>query len=308
LALARVIVVGSYNTDLAVTAPRFPAPGETLLGGSLRIGPGGKGSNQAIAAARLGAEVSFVGRLGRDPFGEEARKTLAREGVDSSCVVADGEAPTGAAIILVSESGENEIVVAPGANLNLSPEDVDAAASLFTKGSVLLTQLEVSPAATARAAELARAAGAFSILNPAPATRETIRLLPLFDLLTPNATEAGIIAGTAVETEEAAKETGRRLLERGARVVLITLGRRGSVLVSPEREIHIPAFPVEARDTTGAGDAFNGALAFALARGEALDTALTFASAAAALSVTRPGTADSMPTLAEVEEFVARSG
>lgn len=300
-------MVGSYNTDLAVTAPRFPTAGETLLGGRLRVGPGGKGSNQAIAAARLGAEAKFVGRLGRDSFGEEALKTLAREGVDSSFVVVDGESPTGAAIILVTEAGENQIVVAPGANLNLSPGDVEAAASVFEKGSVLLTQMEVPPAATAKAAELARTAGAFSILNPAPASREAGRLLPLFDLITPNETEAGLLVGATVDTEKAAREAGRRLLERGARAVLITLGAKGSVLVCPDQEIFTPAFPVEVKDTTGAGDAFNGALALALACGEALDSALRFATAAAALSVTRPGTADSMPSLGEVQDFLART-
>lgn len=303
--MARVIVVGSYNTDLAVGTPRFPRPGETVLGGDLRLGPGGKGSNQAIAAARLGAGVHFIGRVGKDQFGREALATLTREGIDTSFMVADAESPTGAAVILVAETGENEIVVASGANRRLSPADVERASAVFTHGSVFLAQLEVPVETVVKAAEVAKGAGSFSILNPAPADPDLVRFLPLFDLVTPNETEAGILAGMAVESRETAEEAGRRLVDLGARAALVTLGRKGSVYVAPGRTLFTPALTVRAIDTTGAGDAFNGALAVALARGDALDQALRFASAAAALSVTRPGTANSLPNQEEVTRFLA---
>lgn len=304
--MAHVIVVGSYNTDLAIEVARFPTPGETVLGGRLRRGPGGKGSNQAIAAARLGARVHFIGRIGNDDFGKEALARLKREGIDPSGLIVDAEAPTGMAVIFVEENGENEIVVVPGANGNLSVEDVERVRPVFSARSVLLAQLEVPMPAVARAAQIAREIKGLAILNPAPANREAAKLLPLFDLVVLNQREAELMAGVRIDGLKTAEEAAGRLLSLGVSAVVITMGARGSLYVSSAKRIFTPPFMVSVRDTTGAGDAFNGALAFALADEQPLEDALRFANAAAALSVTRPGAADSMPSREEVNDLLLR--
>ena len=288
----RVVVVGSFNTDLVAFTETLPRPGETVSGARFLIGPGGKGSNQAIAAARLGAEVTFVGRIGSDVFAEPARELWQREAVDSRFVRSDPETPTGVAQILVDAQGENTIVVVLGANLALDESDVDAAESAVAAADVVLTQLEIGLAATRRALELGRRHGAVTILNPAPATPLDRSTLQLVDWLTPNETE--------LETLGAA---GDLPLENQR--LAVTLGRRGTHLSGCGLDGLCPSFSVRAVDTTGAGDAFNGALAVALGEGRDPESAVLFANAAAATSVTRPGASESMPRRDQVEALLA---
>ena len=313
----RVIVVGSSNTDLIVRADRLPLPGETVLGGDLATAAGGKGANQAVAAARQGAAVTFVARVGTDMFGQQALENFKREGLDLTYLVPDPAAPSGVALIVVGPGGKNIIAVAPGANSRLSPADVAAAQPALAAARVLLLQLEIPLETVQAAARAGRAAGLTVILNPAPARPLPDDLLRMVDWLTPNESEATLLSGSP-EPEAAAAA----LLKRGVGGVIITLGEAGALVApgapsssgasaapaatpaaTPARRI--PGFQVEAIDTTGAGDAFNGGLAAALARGDSLETAVRHAHAVAALSVTRPGAQPSMPTAAEVERFLA---
>jgi len=281
--------------------------GETILGRSFALGPGGKGSNQAVAAARLGAEVHFISRLGADPFGEMALATWAEAGVRPA-VTRDPASYTGAAYIFVeAATGNNAIIIAPGAAATISPADIDAQAALIRRAGVFVTQLEQPLAAAARGLMIAHKAGVTTILNPAPAQPLGDDILMLCDYLTPNETEAAEISGVAVETADDARRAGDVLLGRGVRAVVITLGDKGALFHAPGRSELVPvvsAGPVV--ETTGAGDAFNGGFATALARGMDPVEAVRFGCAVAGVSVTRPGTAPSMPTLAEVEALLAR--
>ncbi len=297
----RITVVGSFNTDLMVRTARLPVAGETILGGPFRTGPGGKGANQAVAAARLGASVRMVVKLGLDYFGDQAYENLAKEGVDVAYVLRTDATHTGAAFILVDEQGENLIVVASGANELLSPEDVDAASAAIRDADVVLVQLEVPLETVERTAQLAHEAGVRVVLNPAPGRRLPLALLRLVDVLTPNETEARIICGAGVETGIERQEMARRLRDRGAQTIVMTLGAEGALLANAGGIERISGFSTEAVDTTGAGDSFNGALAVALAEGRALEEAVAFANAAASLQVTRVGTAPAMPYRLEVE-------
>ncbi len=296
----RIVVVGSSNTDMIVPADRLPAPGETVLGGDLVMAPGGKGANQAVAAARVGGNVTFVARIGQDIFGHAALENLKREGLDTRYVTQDLAAPSGVALIVVGPNGQNLIAVAPGANSRLTPTDVQAASSVFRQARAVLLQLETPLEAVEAAARIGRAEGATIILNPAPAQRLPESLLRLVNILTPNETEAMQLTG-ANSPETAALA----LLRAGVQTVLVTLGEDG-VLVAKSVEFiqHMPAFSVHAVDTTAAGDAFNGGLAAALARGDDLDAAIRYAQAVAALSVTRMGAQPSLPTAAEVEKLL----
>ncbi len=305
-ARARVTVVGSYNTDLLVQTPRMPIKGETILGGPFHVGPGGKGANQAVAAARLGADVTMVVKVGQDTFGDQARDNLAREGVRPDFILRTAETHTGAALILVDAAGENMIVVAGGANALLTPHDVDAAQAAITGAEALLVQLETPLASIERAVHLAHAAGVKVVLNPAPAQALSPALLRQVDVLTPNETEAQLITGRLVTTPAEAEAAARALLDLGVGAVVMTLGAQGALVAAADGVRRVSARPVKVVDTTGAGDCFSGALAVALAEGSALAEAVTFANAAAALSVTRLGTAPAMPTRAEVDAFLAQ--
>ncbi|MEE8446877.1 MAG: ribokinase [Gemmatimonadota bacterium] len=301
----RIVVVGSSNTDLVVRAPALPGPGETVLGSSFLVTPGGKGANQAVAAARLGARVTLVVRLGADDFGDRALAALGREGIDTRFVARDAEAASGVALIVVSESGENAIAVAPGANMRLTAADVDRAAPAIREADMLLLQLETPLPTVRHAATLAMKAGVPVILNPAPAAPLAGELLSRVSVLTPNELEAAALTGASAYGVDAARQAAQRLHASGVANVVITLGREGALMEGEAGSGHVPGCTVTAVDTTAAGDAFNGALAVALAEGASLEHAVRFANRAAALSITRPGAQPSLPTREAVESFAA---
>ncbi len=300
----RIVVIGSSNTDLVIRADHIPAPGETVLGGSFLTAAGGKGANQAVAAARLGADVSFVGRVGTDAFGEAALQGLEREGIDVSRVVRDDDAPSGVALIVVGSDGENAIAVAPGANGRLCPEDLDGIDGHIQAADVVLLQLEIPLEAVKRALEIARAAATPVILNPAPARIFERALLRSVSVLTPNQSEAGLLTAMTVGDDLSARRAAEALRRRGVPTVVITLAADGALLATEAgcKHVHGPAvIPV---DSTGAGDAFNGALAVGLASGMPHIDAVRFATTAGAAAVTRPGAQPSLPTRAEVEQLL----
>ncbi len=302
---AKIVVVGSFNTDLTAYVQRMPRPGETVAGDRFVTGPGGKGSNQAVAAARLGAEVTFVGRIGDDVFASVGLDLWRAEGINADHVVQDPDVATGVAPIVVDATGENSICVILGANLRISTDDIDVAAEVIASADVLLTQLETNHDAVVRALEVARRAGVRTILNPAPASVLPQETLALADYLTPNEIELEVISGLeggSVDEAIAAVRTDEE------QVVVVTLGSKGARYVRPPGEGPddgvIDGFEVDVVDTSGAGDAFNAGLAVALAEERDLPDAIRFANATAALSVTKPGTAASMPRREEVESLL----
>ncbi len=300
MTLSRVIVVGSSNTDMIIRADRLPAPGETVLGGDLVMAAGGKGANQAVAAARAGAAVTFVARVGQDLFGAAALQNFQREGLDTRYVTQDTDAPSGVALIVVGPRGQNLIAVAPGANSRLSPAEVESATPAFAEAQVVVMQLEIPVETVLAAAQAGRAVGATVILNPAPAQSLPHALYTAVDILTPNETEAALLTG-----EQTPEEAATTLLKQGLKTVIVTLGEVGVLAATaPDHLRRIPGFTVEAVDATAAGDAFNGGLAAALARGQALEAAVRYAQAVAALSVTRLGAQPSLPTGTEVQTFL----
>lgn len=303
-----IIVVGSLNMDFVVQVDRLPAPGETARGRDFRMVAGGKGANQACASARLARNtpVRMIGRVGYDAFADHLRASLAAAGADTSGIHGCRNAPTGVALIWVDRAGQNSIVIAPGANAELAPADLETERTSFVSAACALFQLE-SPLETVVAGlRLAREAGALAILDPAPAAPLGPEVLELAGLLTPNETEACLLTGRAPArigpAEAPALAAGLRA--RGARAVVLKLGDQGCYYSGPEGEFHSPAFPVDAVDSTAAGDTFNGALAVALSEGLALPDALRFANAAAALSVTRLGAQTSIPSREEVDRFL----
>jgi ribokinase len=283
----------------------MPVKGETIIGGPFLTGPGGKGANQAVAAARLGADVTMVVKLGTDSFGDQAEANLVQEGIRSDFVLRTDETHTGAALIFVDAEGENMIVVAAGANELLTPEDVDQARQAVVEADVLLVELEVPMETVERAIHLAHEAGVKVLLNPAPGQPLSAEMLSMVDVLTPNETETQIITDMPVRNPREAEAAARQLLAQGVGTAVITLGAKGALIVTPTETGHVPGQQVEVVDTTGAGDAFNGALAVALAEGKELVEAVAFSNAAAALQVTRFGTAPAMPYRDEVEALLA---
>lgn len=301
----KITVIGSSNTDLVVKAPKLPAPGETVLGSEFIIAPGGKGANQAVAIARLGGNVTFVAKLGMDDFGDQRLEDFRKDGMDTRFVFRDAEIPSGVALIFVDEDGENMIAAVQGANARLSPDDVDKARAAIEGADMVVLQLETTMETVEHAITIAAKNSVPVILNPAPGRKLKPGLIEKVDYLTPNETEAEILTGTKVTDVDSAQRAGAELLRLGAGNVIITMGKRGAMLVVSDESFLIPAFPVDAVDATAAGDAFNGGLACALASGKDLKDAIEFANAVAALAVTKMGAQPSMPTRDELERFLA---
>lgn len=305
--MGRVVILGVFVADTAYRAPRQPRLGETIMGESFALGPGGKGSNQAVAAAMAGAETHFITRLGRDPFADMALATWARAGVRPAVTQHD-ESYTGAAYIFIeAATGNNAIIVSPGVAGTISAADIEARAELIAGASVFVTQLEQPMPAALRALQIARGAGVRTVLNPAPAAPLGDEMLALCDFVTPNESEASALTGVEVTSVESAEAAARALRARGVGAAIITLGEKGALYHDGARSVHVPPFhagPVV--ETTGAGDAFNGGFAAALAEGADPIAAVRFGCATAGISVTRPGTAPAMPVRAEIEALLGR--
>ena len=301
---AKVVVVGSINMDLVARSPRIPHAGETVIGGDFRMVPGGKGANQAVAAARLGAQVRMLGRVGVDSFGSQLLDNLSKSGVDTASIGRDPQAASGIALIMVDDAGQNSILVAPGANMLLSPADMDAAEAVISSAQVMLLQLEIPLETVVRAVQIGHAHGVKVVLNPAPAQPLPPELTRLVDVLAPNEFEAALLTGLPVDSDEQIRAAASALRATGAAQVIITLGRRGALLATAEGFQHFPAFPVKPVDTTAAGDAFVGSLGAALAEGRTLGEAMRWGSAAGALSTTKKGAQPSLPQRREVEELL----
>ena len=300
----KVVVVGSFNMDLVIKTERRPQKGETLIGEEFGMFIGGKGANQAIAASRLGADVTMIGRLGTDLLGDTFLSEFARENIDTSFVVRDAAVGTGVASPVIDADGDNSIIIVPRANMCLDVEDVERASSKIANADVLLLQLEVPIESSKRAAEIARENGVEIILNPAPACELPDSFLRLIDVLIPNEVETEFLSKITVADDEGARLAAQVLFEKGISTIVLTLGNRGALLLTSHQSQLVPAYNVKVVDTTAAGDAFCGALAAALASGEKIENAVAFANATGALAVTVLGAAPSMPTAEQVHGFL----
>ena len=290
----KILVIGSSNTDMTVKTKALPLPGETVLGGEFVMGPGGKGANQAVAACRLGGDVSFICKVGRDVFGDNARRQYEGEGLDISGVLYS-EKPSGVALITVDESAENCIVVASGANGDVTEEDIEKSRAAIESADILLLQLEIPIPAVLKAAKIASEAGAYVVLNPAPMAELPEEIWPCISLITPNETELAIFSGQTVTDEASASEAVKALQSKGVKDVIVTMGSKGSLICNGEGRDFVPARRVKAVDTTGAGDTYSGALCVALSEGKTLKQAAEFATAASALQVQKMGAQNAMP-------------
>lgn len=297
----KIVVIGSSNTDMVIKSDRLPKPGETILGGNFLMNHGGKGANQAVAAARLGGNVTFVCKIGNDIFGNETMEMFHKEKIDTTYVGITTTEPSGIALINVDKKGENCIVVASGANSTLSVEDIQKAEPAIKRASIVIMQLETPIESVTYAARMAKKDGITVLLNPAPAQPLPDELLANVDIIIPNVTEAEIISGMCITDEESAKEAIRHISAKGIKTVIITMGARGALAYENNEFIHIPAFKVEAVDTTAAGDTFCGGLCVALSEGKSLKEAIIFASKASSISVTRMGAQGSIPLREEIE-------
>ncbi|RCW21125.1 ribokinase [Ciceribacter lividus] len=302
-----IVILGIFAADTAYKAKRLPRIAETIMGSGFALGPGGKGSNQSIAAAKAGGEVTFISRVGRDPFGEMALSAYKAAGVRANVIQMD-DVPTGAAFIFVNEeNGDNAIIVAAGAAGLIGIEDVDANRQDIENAAIFMTQLEQPIEAAIHGLSIARAAGVTTILNPAPARPLPDDIYPLCDFFAPNEVEAAEIVGHPVETDEQARAAGDLLLRKGVGAAIITLGARGALYHTAGRSEFVPAFSAgKVVDTTGAGDAFLGGFTTALSEGRDPVEAVRFGCATAAIAVTRPGTAPAMPTRAEIDALLPR--
>lgn len=296
----KIVVIGSMNTDMVINCERIPLPGETVLGGKFMMNSGGKGANQAVAAARLGGNVYFIAKSGNDLFGRRAISQYQEDNINTDYMVADPEQPSGVALILVDKKGENSIAVASGANGALSPGDIDAASELIADCKILLMQLETPVETIAHAARLAHRQGKKVILNPAPACSLSDEMLGNVDVIIPNETEAALLSGIEITSEEDARRAAHEISRRGIQTVIITLGSKGSLVKDGDEFYHVPCRKVKAVDTTAAGDTFCGAFAVALAEDRGIVEAVEFATRCAAITVTRPGAQMSLPRRCEV--------
>ena len=297
----KILVVGSSNTDMVIKTHNFPVPGETILGGRFLMNAGGKGANQAVAAARLGGVVTFVGKIGDDIFGKQAVQHLEDEGINVGFVAVDPENPSGVAMITVDRNAENSIVVAPGSNGTLSPADFDKAMTKLAESDFVLMQLEIPIPTVEYIARKAAEIQKKVILNPAPAAQLSNELLRNLYLITPNETEAELLTGTKVTDEQSALKAATQLHDKGVDVVIITMGAAGAFLLENGNSELIKAPKVDAVDTTAAGDTFNGALTVALSEGRAIRESIAFANKAASISVTRIGAQSSVPYRKEIK-------
>lgn len=300
----KLVVLGSVNADHVLQVASFPRPGETLHGHSYCVIPGGKGANQAVAAARLGADVAFIACVGDDSFGYQMREEFAKEGMNTEAVLVEENVPTGIAMIQVAATGENSICISAEANACLTPDRLEPHHHLLANADTLLMQLETPIETIEAAAKVAQEAGTRVVLNPAPAQPLSDDLLQLIDMITPNETEAELLTGVKVEDTASAQKAADVLHAKGIKQVMITLGSQGVWISNEGKGQQVPGFRVDAKDTTAAGDTFNGALLTGLQEGKALDDAIRFAHAAAAISVTRMGAQTSIPHRREVERFL----
>ena len=300
----RIVVVGSSNTDMVVKSNHLPVPGETVLGGTFQMIPGGKGANQAVAAAALEGEVSLIAKVGNDLFGQDAKEGFLKKGIDITHVKVDENTPSGVALIMVDDQGENCISVALGANNELSPEDIDHSEGLIRDAAFLLIQLETPISTVDKTISLAKEHATTVVLNPAPAQNLSDEILRKIHIITPNETEAKILTGIEVNDLSSARKAAKTLKNKGIPIVIITMGSTGAYVMSDDHDELIPGIQVEAIDTTAAGDTFNGALTVALSEHMELREAIKFANAAAAISVTKLGAQTSAPTRDELLKFI----
>lgn len=298
--LSEIIVVGSTNMDMVVKTTHIPLPGETVLGGTFLLNPGGKGANQAVAAARLGGRVAFITKIGNDIFAKQSIQLFDDEEINTDGVLADADHPSGIALITVDEVGENSIVVAPGANAHLSVQDVIVKLSDYSDAKIILLQLEIPMETVEAVLKYAHEKGILVMVNPAPVNKKILDLFPFIDILTPNEKEAEMLSGITITSIETAILAAEEIRKKGVKTVIITLGKLGAILVNEEGAQHIPSPQVTAIDTTAAGDVFNGAVTVYLAEGKSLQEAVSFACKAAAIAVTRLGAQSSIPYRKEV--------
>ena len=300
---SKILVIGSSNTDMVICTGHLPLPGETVIGGTFFMNPGGKGANQAVTVARLGGRVSFICKTGSDIFGHQANQLFNEEGIDTSYVFSDTKNPSGVALITVDTDAENCIVVAPGANAHLTPNDLKRSAEAVEAADIILMQLEIPMQTVEAAAAMAYRLGKKVVLNPAPASKLSAGLLETLYAITPNETEAEAISGIRITDEHTAEEAARKIASMGVCNVIITLGAKGALVFDGEHCEVVPAYKIQAVDTTAAGDVFNGALVVALSEGRTLPEAVRFACKASAISVTRSGAHNSVPYRTEVDVF-----
>jgi ribokinase len=303
-----LVVVGSLNMDLVVQTPRIPKIGETVSGAEdLKLIPGGKGANQAYGSAMLGADVAMIGRVGNDAFGDTLVLNLDNVKVDTRFIKRDPNAATGIALIMVEESGQNIIVVSPGANRRVSPEDVSQGESVIRSADVLLLQLEIPLETVTRAVEIARLYDVITVLNPAPAQHLPGKLLSSIDYIIPNETEMALLSEYEINTDNEIRQAASALRGLGANTIIMTIGSRGAVLITEKEFAHFPAFPIDPVDTTAAGDAFVASFAVALAEGKSLQEAVRFGNAAGALACTKLGAQPSLPDRDHLENLIRTS-
>lgn len=300
---SKILVIGSSNTDMVICTGHLPLPGETVIGGTFFMNPGGKGANQAVTVARLGGRVSFICKTGSDIFGHQANQLFNEEGIDTSYVFSDTKNPSGVALITVDTDAENCIVVAPGANAHLTPNDLKRSAEAVEAADIILLQLEIPMQTVEAAAMMAYRLGKKVVLNPAPASKLSAGLLETLYAITPNETEAEAISGIRITDERTAEEAARKIASMGVCNVIITLGAKGALVFDGAHCEIVPANKTQAVDTTAAGDVFNGALVVALSEGRTLPEAVRFACKASAISVTRVGAQNSVPYRTEVDVF-----
>ena len=305
--MGKITIIGSSNTDLIMQVDKTPGPGETIIGKKFSVTPGGKGANQAVAAARSGGDVSFIGCIGKDVFGNLAIEKLDKDNIDTSSIYRESDAPSGMALVYVDADGENSISIAPGSNFELSPKNIDESLGTLSNTKIILTQLEIPIETVEHAAQLAQERGITFILDPAPAASLSDNLMGNVDIITPNETEAEKLTGIALTNETNIRSACEKLHKQGVGTIIITLGSRGAFLSNSDYCLLIPTYKVDPIDTTGAGDIFNGALARAMSEYEDIREAIKFANAAAAISVTKLGAQASAPKKSEIEAFLSKA-